>query len=346
VKRRKSTAIGATVSRKEFAVKARKGRGRKQHLWVRNLQEVLVAEFERLSTAGLKFNSTILRVLAKDILRNKDGEYDFHIGGSDVEHLEPSITRRWILPFMDRFNIVGRRQCGKLMVAQPKQIEMEQPVAYHLGVLSREITSGALDEDLLENVDETHFVINMDDGRTLSFIGANDVRYADVSSGNDAITMVVRLTGGRKASIQPPFLIFLNKSRNYPIRGVPDDVPGVSYRTSPKAWMDRTVFVQWLSEPRAIRKDEFGRKKVIFVDNCSGHGETEAQLGQLKAINGDLRVLSPNSTHLCQSCGSFVIQKIKERWRFLWDQKKCELLKSKEWTDGLLKSGKLPNPGK
>jgi len=110
--------------------------------------------------------------------------------------------------------------------------------------------------------------------------------------------------------------------------------------------MDRTVFVQWLSEPRALQKDGFVRKKVIFVDNCSGHGETEAQLSQLKAINGDLYFLPPNSTHLCQPCDSFVTQKIKERWRFLWDRKKCELLKSKEWTDGLLKSGKLPNPGK
>jgi len=41
----------------------------------------------------------------------------------------------------------------------------------------------------------------MDDARTLSFIGAKEVRYADESSGNDAITMVVLLKGGRKASI-------------------------------------------------------------------------------------------------------------------------------------------------
>ena len=60
----------------------------------------------------------------------------------------------------------------------------------------------------MENFDETHFVINMDNGRTLGFKGDTDVKYADVTSGGEAMTMVVRLN---VRGIENPFMIFKNK---------------------------------------------------------------------------------------------------------------------------------------
>jgi hypothetical protein len=36
---------------------------------------------------------------------------------------------------------------------------------------------------MAENADETHFVVNMDNGRTQGMIGDGDVKYADVVSG-------------------------------------------------------------------------------------------------------------------------------------------------------------------
>jgi len=145
--------------------------------------------------------------------------YEVGYGDIPIDQLEARITKRWIQTFMERFGIVGRRQCGKLMTAERKQRQMEQKVAYHLGMLCRGFGDGSLEEDLVENVDETHFVINMDNDRTLSFIGAVQVKYADVASGNDAITMVARVTVVQNASIQLPFPIFLNKMRNCPING-------------------------------------------------------------------------------------------------------------------------------
>lgn len=70
------------------------------------------------------------------------------------------------------------------------------------------------------------------------------------------------------------------------------------------------------------------------------------QAAKLRAINTTLRVLPKNATHLCQPADSFVIQKIKQRWRKLWDEEKVRLINSREWQEGLLKSGTLPNPGK
>eukprot|EP00171_Calliarthron_tuberculosum_P021226 IDg21226t1 len=102
------------------------------------------------------------------------------------------------------------------------------------GILKRAFNLNLLNEILIENADETHFVFNMDNGKTLGFCGAMEVKYGDVMSGGDPITTTIRLTGGLAAMIQPPMLIFRNKTRSYPIRGVPDDLPGVCYRTGPK----------------------------------------------------------------------------------------------------------------
>ena len=44
--------------------------------------------------------------------------------------------------------------------------------------------SGEFDENLTEYIDETHFVINCDNGKTLGFCGDDVVKNADgVSSG-------------------------------------------------------------------------------------------------------------------------------------------------------------------
>jgi hypothetical protein len=48
----------------------------------------------------------------------------------------------------------------------------------------------------MENLDEMHFVVNLDNGHTLGFWGDISVTYAEVVSGGDSMTMVVRISGG------------------------------------------------------------------------------------------------------------------------------------------------------
>jgi len=47
--------------------------------------------------------------------------------------LQEKITKRLVQSFCKRFNIVSRRQCGKLMLSPVKEEKMEREVAYHLG---------------------------------------------------------------------------------------------------------------------------------------------------------------------------------------------------------------------
>lgn len=196
-----------------------------------------------------------------------------------------------------------------------KKAHIEAEVAAHLGMLCGLLTCGRVDEDDLGNADETHFIINVDNGKTLGFVGSGEVNYTDVVGGGESFTMMVRLSGGRDACIEPPFLVFTNKKRSYPIRGTPDDVAGVTYRTGPKGWMDTHVLSQWLSEERVIKPLGNGLRRILFVDNCSGHNETEAMISSASRIRTEIRHFPPNATHLIQPCDSFVIQKIKRLGR-------------------------------
>ena len=53
----------------------------------------------------------------------------------------------------------------------------------------------------METLDETHFVVNLDNGMTLGFRGDTTIKYADVVSEGESMTLVVRISGG---DIVPP----------------------------------------------------------------------------------------------------------------------------------------------
>ena len=257
------------------------------------------------------------------------------------------ITATWVQAFMDRNNIIGRAQTGKLMVSAAKKEFIERCVAYHLGQMKKQFESGELEEDTIENMDETHFIINMDNGKTLGFKGDNTIKYSDVVSGGTGMTMVVRIVGGKNATITAPFMIFKNENSSYPIKGVSINTHGVSYRSSPKGFMTRKIFTAWLKEPRANWADLRHRKKFIYCDNVSSHNVTAETIDALGQLNAELRKLPANSTHLTQPCDSFVISKIKDAWTARWEKKKLELIKDNEWQGegGSGSSGKLKNPG-
>lgn len=111
--------------------------------------------------------------------------------------------------------------------------------------MERQFRCGIIDDNYVENADETHVLVNVDNGRTLVFAGDAEIKYADVVSRGEAMTMVVRISGWRDALLEAPFMVFQNKSRSYPIRKVPVKIDGASCRSGPKGWMDRKVFADW-----------------------------------------------------------------------------------------------------
>ena len=104
--------------------------------------------------------------------------------------------------------------------------------AFHLGVLHRGFSNGTFDENLMKNINETHFVVNMNNMKTLGFRGDIIVSYAEVVSGRDSMTMVIRNSRGRRSMIAIPMLIFTNSNSNYSIHGLNDNIPRVYSKTT------------------------------------------------------------------------------------------------------------------
>ena len=151
----------------------------------------------------------------------------------------------------------------------------------------------------MENVDVTHFVVNLDNSWTLRFRGDTNVKYAKVVSGGDSMTMVIRISGGRRSIIEASMLIFTNSGIDYPIRGLEDNIPTVCYRTGPKGWMDQALFAEFFDEPCAFKVDIHGHWKFIWIDNYTGHNIMHGLTAVLEAKQGTLWYLPPYSTHLC-----------------------------------------------
>lgn len=347
--RKGNFAMSSTRRAKRFNLKATAGRGRKRSTWAQALYDQLRVDFEALRAAGVKFTTSILRQHALHLIQTADESSPYYRTLIvQARPIDSRITTRWVQHFMMSNRIVLRSQTGKLLVSPAKQLFIDKYVAFHLGELQRAFTSGDLKEEDVENADETHFVFNMDTGKTLGFIGDNHVKYADVVSGGEPITMMVRISGGPVAMIHPPMLVFKNQSSSYPIRGVPDNVPGVCYRSGPKGWMDASVWRAWLNESRAINRLPSNRERVLFVDNCSSHVTNDDVQVSLNNIRTSLRKLPANATNIVQPADSFVIQKIKDAWRKRWDNYKYGLITQGLWQDGIdgSGSGKLQNPGK
>jgi hypothetical protein len=130
---------------------------------------------------------------------------------------------------MIKQNVVYRKQTGRMSWSPAKEHHVRMLTTFYLENLYGGFHSGEYNENYMENVDETHFVINMENGKTLGLCGDQTVKYADVVFGGEAMTTVVRVTGGVWAKIMAPMIIFTNAGGAYPIRGVPNNVPGVTY---------------------------------------------------------------------------------------------------------------------
>jgi hypothetical protein len=102
---------------------------------------------------------------------------------------------------MDVHNIVLLSQRDNLSCSLEKERQIEMKMAYHLDVLRRGFQSKVFDENLMENLDETYFI------------------------------MVIRISGGHRSMVEASILIFTNGNSNCPIRGLEDTIPGVCYRT-------------------------------------------------------------------------------------------------------------------
>lgn len=166
------------------------------------------------------------------------------------KNIKEHIKLLWISRFMAVNNIVSRTQTGKLMLSLAKGKIISCQVAFHLGQLSRDFSSGRHHEEDMLNSDETLFVIHLHTKNFLSYRGQQEIKYAEIVSGIDGITLLVTLSGGSDAKMEPSFMILKNDKRSFTIRNVKDNIPKITYRSRPKTWVNSNIFFKWLIEIR------------------------------------------------------------------------------------------------
>ena len=168
------------------------GRGPKRSKWVEWIYSRLLLSFETYKKAGVNFSPKLLIELAKTIFLEPDSLYtpasrDLR----DNSLILNKFTSSWVNQFMAIHKVVLLTQRGCLTCSPEKETQIEMHTTYHLRVLHRGFQNGIFDKNLMENLDETHFMVNMDNGKALGFRGDTSVKYADVVARGEAMTMVV-----------------------------------------------------------------------------------------------------------------------------------------------------------
>ena len=120
-----------------------------------------------------------------------------------------------------------------------------------MGALKRSYENGS-DGSTIEYFDETHVVVDMNKGRLLDFHGSKRVTYLNVAIGRDCFTVYMRISSDQIAWIEKLVVIFQNPNGNYLISGIPDNIEGVTYRSSPKAWMTAAMIVNCFPTQKLI----------------------------------------------------------------------------------------------
>ena len=97
-------------------------------------------------------------------------------------------------------------------------------------------------------------------------------------------------------------MIFKKKDINYPIRSVPDNFPGVAYRTGPNGLMDKNFMKESFRESRVIKKLPCNRLSHLFVENCSTYKSNVDLVSCAETIMTTFRFFFQNATDLIQPC--------------------------------------------
>ena len=149
------------------------------------------------------------------MLEVKNSAYNsYDVDPTTRRQMSAHVTMKWVDSFLNRFNLVTRRQSGALSRSPSQTSFIERKVSYNLGCLQQRFEANLLDDNMVDNMDETHFIFYMYNHKTLSFRGTNKVNYADMVGGCDGFIMVLRLSGSIEAKLMEPFLIFKNRDRN------------------------------------------------------------------------------------------------------------------------------------
>ena len=116
-------------------------------------------EFERLSSIDVQLSRLLIKYITLTLLEEGNSAYD----SSDIDpttnrQILEHATMKWVDSFLNRFNLVIRRQLGALSRLPSQTSLIERQVSYHLGCLQQRFEANLLDENMFDNMDETLYI--------------------------------------------------------------------------------------------------------------------------------------------------------------------------------------------
>lgn len=328
------------VGRAIMVKKTLGGRGKKRTPMTEWLYERLNEEMRQRFVANTENSYEIVQEVALQILQNSthatfNWNYEEPKAGKLVRY-SSKIDYQFARRFSQTMNWVPRSKTGKPLLSEKEQRKVEQRVAAHLGKLKRGHDAGEWTDDDQYNFDETNCKFSMETNKTLAPRGAKQVQTMEVSGASHGFSIVIILKGGKDARIDKVFVIFQNDDCNYPIRGVPDNVDGITYFTAQKGFMTGTVMRDFLLSPRVWGD---GGKRTLWCDNFSAH---VAQEKLAASINTELKFYPSNSSHETQACDQFPFKIMKNKLTAFSTKYKNEQIEKNEFTS----TGRVKKPSK
>ena len=100
---------------------------------------------------------------------------------------------------------------------------------------------------------------------------------------------------------------------------------GFYNRNNKKAWMNKLLFFEWLFCFDACIGSSTGRRAILLIDNCSGHGDIST-IPELYHVH--VLFLPKNTTSVLQPLEAGVIAAVKKEYRKQFSTRAVDLIES------------------
>lgn len=210
------------------------------------------------------------------------------------ELISPSeISLSWVQKFKRRYNIRLRVTHGEAGSVDTAQLEAQRAELQEL--------IEQYDPDDVYNFDETGLFFRMLPSQTLA---TGKMRGKKKDKARITVALGCNLSGSDKL---PPLIIHTSKKPRC-FKGVNVERLGVQYHANKKAWMTRSLFLEWAHGFNLRMQD---RRVLLLVDNASSHGVVEL-------TNVTIRFLPPNTTSFLQPLDAGIIRSFKCKYKSLF----------------------------
>ena len=219
------------------------------------------------------------------------------------------ISEGWYRRFMERQSYLALRKGDATANVRMDCLNKETIQGYFDLLKEVLLENNLMDSPCqIYNVDETGIPLDHRPPRVVTRKGQKKVRSR--TSGNKSQITVIGCVNAAGSHI-PPFVIFDAKNLNH--NWTEGEVPGTTYETSQKGWVDTQLFKGWLTD-HFLQFAVSARPLLLLLDGHSFHFQPEL-IQYAKDHNIIVFYLPPHTTHESQPLDASVFRSLKQHWQ-------------------------------